>query len=99
MPWFICEMRRESGFEKCEPLFIEQDRMMAAEDWDAAEMPWKRMRTTLNLYDDESQPPIDEYLLRIHGRRDAPPLLNPALSRGRESERVPEHLEFVEKMA
>jgi hypothetical protein len=49
MPWFICEMRRESGFEKCEPLFIEQDRMMAAEDWDAAEMPWKRMRTTLNL--------------------------------------------------
>jgi hypothetical protein len=41
---------------------------MDAENWDGAEALWKRMHSTLKLVDDdEAQPPIDEYLLRIHG--------------------------------
>jgi hypothetical protein len=68
MPWFICDMHREPGFEEFEPLFVEQERLMDAENWDGAEALWKRMHSTLKVVDDdEAQPPIDEYLLRICG--------------------------------
>jgi hypothetical protein len=68
MPWFICVVHREPGFEEFESLFAEQERLMDAEDWDGAEALWKRMHSTLKLVnDDDAESRIDEYLLRIDG--------------------------------
>ncbi len=65
---FICDLHREAGFDEFEPLFAEQERVLEAEEWDAAESLWKQMHSTLTLIaDDKAEPPIHEYLLRIDG--------------------------------
>ena len=53
MPWFLCSFQPTAAFDAVEPLFLEQERAIAANDWDAAEHVWSEMSTRVTLVPDD----------------------------------------------
>jgi hypothetical protein len=70
MPWLLCSFQPTAAFDAVEPLFLEQERAIAANDWDAAERVWSAMFERMKLVpDDPTEQPIEEFLIRLNGDR------------------------------
>jgi hypothetical protein len=67
MPWFLCSFHAEPAYSEVEPLFAEQERVIEAEDWEAAERLWADIHAQMTLVPDEPETPISQFLLRIEG--------------------------------
>jgi pentatricopeptide repeat protein len=68
MPWFFCSFQPTAAFAAVEPLFLEQEQALAANDWDAAERVWSSMHKRMKLVpDDPAEQPIEEFLIRLDG--------------------------------
>jgi hypothetical protein len=66
-PWFLCRFQPAEAFAEAEPLFVEQERAIAA-DWDAGERVWRLMFERMRLVsDDPTEAPIKEFLIRLDG--------------------------------
>ncbi|MEV7416622.1 hypothetical protein [Streptomyces sp. NPDC089919] len=65
MPWTHGEVRPLPGFEELRPLFAEQERAVADEDWVQADACYTRIRSALSMtFPDGS--PVAEFMLHIH---------------------------------
>ncbi len=68
MPWFLCSFKPTQAFDAVRPLFAQQERAIAEDDWDAAERVWSEMFERMRLVpDDPSEAPINEFLIRLNG--------------------------------
>ncbi|MDT0266804.1 hypothetical protein RM844_10920 [Streptomyces sp. DSM 44915] len=66
MPWLHARVEALPGLAEFEPLFAEQERALEAEDWEADDACYQRIRAALTLTFPDGRP-VPEFLLHLHG--------------------------------
>ncbi|MEV6775255.1 hypothetical protein [Streptomyces syringium] len=65
MPWIHAEVETVSGFDEFRPLFCEQERALAEEDWERADACYTHIRSALTMRFADGGP-VAEFMLHIH---------------------------------